>query len=57
MEAMWTPRKLEVEQSNLYKFQYVIQVKYLQKFSDYQSFHQFSVKKKDVFWRELVPIL
>ena len=54
MEAMWTPRKASIEESHLYKFQSLIQEKYLQKFSDYQSFHRFSVEKKEVFWRELI---
>lgn len=54
MEAMWTPRKADIEESNLFQFQELIQEKYLQQFPDYQRFHRFSVEKKDVFWRELI---
>jgi acetoacetyl-CoA synthetase len=54
MQAMWTPRKTDIEQSNLDRFQRQVEEKYLQKFPDYQSFHQFSVQKKDIFWRELI---
>ncbi len=54
MEAIWTPRKAEIEESNLYKFQQMLAEKYLQKFPNYETFHRFSVEKKDVFWRELI---
>ena len=53
MTTMWRPRKADVENSNLYKFQGLIEEKYLQKFESYSSFHRFSVEKKDIFWREL----
>ena len=49
MEAMWTPRKAEIEESNLYQFQKLIEEKYLQKFPRYQDFHRFSVEKNDIF--------
>ena len=54
MNAMWTPRIADVEESNLFHFQKLIEEKYLQKFPDYMSFHRFSVEKKDIFWRELI---
>ena len=53
-DVIWTPRKQQIEESQLYKFQQLIEEKYLQKFESYQHFHRFSVQKKDIFWRELI---
>jgi acetoacetyl-CoA synthetase len=46
--ALWTPTPEKVKRSQLTQFQ-----AFLNHVGDYQSFHDFTVNKKELFWKEL----
>ncbi len=53
LKPLWKPKREQVEKSNLFAFQKIVEEKYKKNFSSYQDLHQWSVENCDSFWREV----
>ncbi len=51
--TLWTPSKMRADKTQMRLFLRKINEKYRQQFSNYRELHQWSIKERELFWKEL----